>query len=259
MGEWTVIVKDTNMNEFRGNFTDWRLNLWGEAIDGNNQGLHPLPDEHDDDHGSSEIATHVATTVVTPGASQTDMAQNPTDHIDRPVNAKPTGGSSSAASGPSVSSIPVTSSGTFMPLVPSTASGAIASATATTASDNLLPSFFPTFGVSKRTQIWIYGSFALIIIFCLALGVYFLVQRRKRIRNNPHDDYEFEMVAEDEEGLVTSGQATGQRQRRRGGELYDAFAGESDEEVFSDEEDEPYYDQPSAVDAEWSEKSRTQE
>jgi len=57
------------------------------------------------------------------------------------------------------------------------------------------------------------------------------------------------MVAEDEEGLVISGQAAGKKQRRRGGELYDAFAGESDDEVFSDEEDEPYYDQPSAADS----------
>lgn len=118
--------------------------------------------------------------------------------------------------------------------------------------DNFLPSPFPSFGVSKVTQIWIYGSVALIFIFCVALGIYFVVQRRKRLRNTPRDDYEFEMVAEDEEGYPLSGAAaagalSGKKQsqrRRRGGELYDAFAGESDEEIFSESEvgEKPYYD-----------------
>ena len=31
-----------------------------------------------------------------------------------------------------------------------------------------MPSIFPTFGVSKRTQIWIYGALTLIILFCAA-------------------------------------------------------------------------------------------
>ena len=45
-----MIVKDTVVNEEIGKFIDWRLNLWGEAIDGAKQALHPLPNEHDDDH-----------------------------------------------------------------------------------------------------------------------------------------------------------------------------------------------------------------
>jgi kexin len=100
-----------------------------------------------------------------------------------------------------------------------------------------------------------YGSVALIIIFCAALAIYFYVQRRKRIRNNPRDDYEFDMVPEDEARFPLSGAAAGGRRqaRRRGGELYDAFAGESDEEdILSDDErsgsdnekDEPYHDTP---------------
>lgn len=36
----------------------------------------------------------------------------------------------------------------------------------------------------------------------------------------------------------------GGRRKRRGGELYDAFAGESDEEIFSDAEAEQYKDDP---------------
>jgi kexin len=108
-----------------------------------------------------------------------------------------------------------------------------------------LPSFFPTFGVSKKTQIWIYGSIGLIVVFCGALGVYYYVQRKKRLRNNPRDDYEFEVLDDhDDDTGGMNGHAGGRRAKRRGGELYDAFAGESDEELFSNADEEPYRDTP---------------
>ncbi|KAL1953797.1 hypothetical protein VTO42DRAFT_2258 [Malbranchea cinnamomea] len=227
VGTWTVIVKDTVVNEFEGTFVDWQLTLWGESIDPDVQGLHPLPDVHDHDH-ETELATMIATTTVpvaTQAASPTTISTNPTDHIDRPVNSKPTPTTESAS--------------------PSATTGDSASQSTAGFSDNFLPSPFPTFGVSKSTQIWIYGSFALILVFCAALGIYFLVQRRKRLRNNPRDDYEFEMVAADDEtGLLGGGRGAGGAggrgaQRRRGGELYDAFAGDSDDEedgILSDSE-----------------------
>jgi kexin len=85
----------------------------------------------------------------------------------------------------------------------------------------------------------------LIILFCAGLGAYFFIQRRKRLRNNPRDDYEFAVLdtAEDDRGV--NGDANGKKAKRRAGELYDAFAGESDEELFSsDEEGQPYRDTP---------------
>jgi kexin len=132
-----------------------------------------------------------------------------------------------------------------------TASSTTATATASaepthTYSDSFLPSFFPTFGVSKRTQIWIYGSIGLIVVFCIGLGVYFLLQRRKRMRNDPRDAYEFEMVGDaddDEQQGLNSRSGSGNRRARRGGELYDAFAGESDDDLYSEEE--TYQDTPS--------------
>ncbi|GAB0146160.1 hypothetical protein EsHS_00006570 [Epichloe bromicola] len=42
-GTWRIIVKDTNVNGRNGTFESWRLNLWGEAIDGAKQPLHALP------------------------------------------------------------------------------------------------------------------------------------------------------------------------------------------------------------------------
>lgn len=79
----------------------------------------------------------------------------------------------------------------------------------------------------------------LIIVFCIGLGVYFQLQRRKRIRNNPRDDYEFEMIEDEDELHAANGKSN--RTQRRGGELYNAFAGESDEELFSDEDEKPLY------------------
>ena len=60
-------------------------------------------------------------------------------------------------------------------------------------------------------------------------------------------DYEFEMVNdEDRDGAAEplsggdgSGVGVGGRRKRRGGELYDAFAdGGSDEEIFTDDDEE---------------------
>ncbi|MCJ1301117.1 pheromone processing endoprotease [Hypocenomyce scalaris] len=213
IGTWTVVVKDTNVNEHNGTFTDWRLNLWGECIDGSQQSLLPMPTEHDDDN-HDVMSAIVSTTTLSPGSSETGVPGSvPSDHIDRPVNAKP---STTSSASPTSTASP--------------------SSSVTTMPDNFLPGFLPTFGVSKKTQIWIYGALAMIIIFCGGLGIYFYVQRRKRLRNS-RDEYEFEMLDDAELDGGANGTANGKRVKRRAGELYDAFAGESDEELLSDEEE----------------------
>lgn len=187
----------------------------------------------------------VATVSIDTGETKTEPPSVPTDHIERPVNEKPS----------SVEAVPTAT----VPAATTGADEAAASAAAETASsDSFLPSFFPTFGASKRTQVWIYASLALIILFCIGLGVYFFVQRQKRLRNTPHDGYEFEMIDDEEDGQALNGQAGAKR--RRGGELYNAFAGESDEELLSDEEDdEPYRDRPGGETGGLLEKSRDPE
>jgi kexin len=225
-------VKDTKENEFNGTFIDWRLNLWGEAINTRIQGLHPLPDEHDDDHETATVV--VSTTSVDAGSHPTTLPANPTDHPDRPTKPKPTAGADKDVT-------TVTTTNTIA--VPAATTTVVAEPTHTY-SDSFLPAFFPTFGVSKRTQIWIYGSVGLIIVFCAGLGAYFLIQRRKRLRNDPRDAYEFEMVGDADEDEQRGLKSRGRGGRaRRGGELYDAFAGESDDDLYSDEDE--YQDTPS--------------
>ncbi|KAL4913363.1 peptidase S8/S53 domain-containing protein [Aspergillus aurantiobrunneus] len=215
VGTWTVIVKDTNVNDNVGEFLDWRLNLWGEAVDAASQKPHPLPDEHDDDHSIEDAI--VVTTSVEPAPTPTEPPE-PSHSVDRPVNVKPTPAGSESES----------STSTPTP-------------TPTPSSDSSLLSFFPTFGASKHTQVWIYAAIGSIIVFCIGLGAYFHVQRRRRLRND-RDDYDFEMIEDEDEAKAMNGSST----RRRGGELYNAFAGESEEEpLFSDgdDDDEPYRDQ----------------
>ncbi len=214
IGTWTIIVKDSVVNEHNGTFVDWHLKLWGESIDESKATLLPMPSEHDDDNHAEIISTTTiagATTSMTPVAAPTSsLMANPTDHPDRPINAKPSGTEDENTS--------------------PTATGSPAATTSATSS--WLPSFLPTFGVSSTTQVWIYSAAALILIFCAGIGVYLYMARRKRLRNNPRDEWEFDLLEEDEAEGLNGGSKIGGKKggKRRAGELYDAFAAGSDEE-----------------------------
>lgn len=173
-----------------------------------------MPSEHDDDNHQDIISTTSiagATTSMAPVSIATSLLANPTDHPDRPTNTKPTGTTEEENT-------------------PTSSTSAAASAT-TTAASSWLPSFL-TFGVSSKTQIWIYGAAALILIFCSGLGIYLYLARLKRLRNNPRDEWEFDLLEEDEaEGLNGGGKTGGKKGgKRRAGELYDAFAAGSEDE-----------------------------
>ncbi|KAI9679934.1 MAG: pheromone processing endoprotease [Caeruleum heppii] len=222
VGDWTIIVKDENDNEFNGSLTDWKLTLWGESINAARAVPLPMPTEHDDDdHDATTTVSATTTAIESPSSTKPAIDVSPTDHPDRPVNEKPSS---------------TTTDGGATPTAPSSGDGET-TATPTPTSDHFLPSFFPTFGVSKRTQIWIYGSVGIIAIFCAALGTYFYMARRKRLRNIPRDDYEFDALDDGDGRKPMFGGTAGGRSRRRAGELYDAFAGESDEELLSEEEE----------------------
>ncbi|KFY65801.1 hypothetical protein V496_02322, partial [Pseudogymnoascus sp. VKM F-4515 (FW-2607)] len=96
------------------------------------------------------------------------------------------------------------------------------------------PGWLPSFGFGPKTTIWIYAAAVLIVGFCTGLAIYFYLARRKRLRNSARDNYEFDLIRDDDEaeGL------TGGRPKRRAGELYDAFAaGSEDEDGSSDGEE----------------------
>lgn len=185
-----------------------------------------MPNEDDDKDHAKEIKT--TTTMVAATTSVTHTADTPdsaaataTGHPDRPTKIKPSGSiGASVASGTSTASVTAP------------------------ASDPNWISWLPSFGVGRKAQVWIYGAIALILAFCIGLGVWLFMARRRKIRNNPRDTYEFEPLNEEEsEGLNggEKGAGSGNRPRRtRGGELYDAFAGGSDDE---EDFEEQYRDQ----------------
>ncbi|KAK5113124.1 hypothetical protein LTR62_003703 [Meristemomyces frigidus] len=227
IGTWTVIVKDTNVNDHEGKFTDWRLRLWGESIDASIQGVLPLPKEGDDDAHDIITNPDVTTTSVAVPTETGKPDGNPEDHQHRPVNSKPT-----STSSPSLDEDEKEGK---EPTTTSTPTATPSPSPSTKPSSALLPHIFPTFGVTRSTQAWIYGSITLIILFLLGLGTYWFVQRRKRswLRR---EDYTFEMVdhegAADEEPGAGAGTANGKGRRKRAARLYDAFApaGSDDEE-----------------------------
>lgn len=243
VGTWTVIVKDTIVNEHNGTFIDWRLRFFGESIDAASQELLPLPTEHDDDDHNVETTSVAVTTTSHGDSTPTGSPEgNPSDHIDRPVAAKPTtteADSSPTATEPEIEKPEEDDMEPEETMPPS----------------NFLPSPFPTFGASKRTQVWIYGAIALIAIFCVSLCVWYILVRR-RTRRNARDEYEFEMLNEEDaddddagagvNGANGFGNGHAKKGKRRAGELYDAFAeGSDDEDVFSlggdEEEDDGRY------------------
>ncbi|KAK3714680.1 pheromone processing endoprotease [Vermiconidia calcicola] len=230
IGKWTVIVKDTNVNEHKGTFTDWRLKLYGESIDAKIAKPLPLPKQHDDDD-HDVVHTQTASVATTTVAVPTETGKppgNPDDHQHRPVNQKV---SATTTAGSKPTGTPAEDEAQTDP--------------------NFLPRPFPTFGVSKRTQIWIYGAVTLILAFLAALGGWWWWMRRKNLRRwMARDEYGFEMVDHDDDDasrpLANGNGVVGGKGKRRAGELYDAFAeGTDDEEdgdgVFdlgSDDEDE---------------------
>lgn len=208
-------------NEHNGTFVDWHLKLWGESIDASKATLLPLPSVDDDaehDVISSTVTPPVATATVAtvttkPEATHDDTVAKPTDHPERPTKAgpKPTGTETSTDVAQETTSTPTS-----------------------------WISKFPTFGASKTAQIWIYGALGLIVAFCIGLGIYLFVARRRRLRNNSRNNYDFEVIDDEEErDALKSGEkgaAGGKTGRRtRGGELYDAFAGGSDDDDEFDE------------------------
>ncbi|KAH9809177.1 pheromone processing endoprotease kex2 like protein [Teratosphaeria destructans] len=233
VGNWTVIVKDTNVNEHTGTFTDWRLRLWGESIDPATQTLLPLPEEDDDDDHDIYHEPGVATTSVSVPTETGSPQGNPSDHPDRPTKPKPTPTTAIPSVEASVTGLPTGTEEDKVDEKPSaSSSAAAASSTSTTTQEHLLPHIFPTFGVTRTTQIWIYGSILLIAFFLSGLAIWYWRQKRRRRWMAPRDS-DYEMVDHDDDGGDAGrGLINGAANvRGKASKLYDAFAPGSDDEA----------------------------
>lgn len=94
VGTWTVTIMDGIENEVNGTLVDWRITLWGEAVDAEKAELLPLPGSSEDDDSNTATPTSIANVKTTnlPTTTSSDttrVTENPTDHATRPVNSKP--------------------------------------------------------------------------------------------------------------------------------------------------------------------------
>lgn len=221
VGKWTVIVKDTRKNEHHGSFTDWHFKLWGECIDADKQELLPMPtDQDDDDHDVYVVPTQTVSAHTTFVAHPTNVhgepAGNPTDHPNRPVKPPNT-------PKPTATEAPGAAEGDKQDAAEPTAS-------ASPDDNRYLPHIFPTFGVSAKTQNWIYGTIILILLFLTGLAAWIVSVRWKKAKRR--NFAEFEMVNQDDTDesapLAAKGRAHGKARNKKGNELYNAFAEGSD-------------------------------
>lgn len=168
VGNWTVVIRDEQINTYSGALVDWSISLWGESTE--NSKMH---------NSGLWNQTH------------------PYD-IENSSNTTEAGDTENAA---------------------------------------FLPSFLPTFGVSAKTQGWMYGSFIVIVGFIIVVAVFLVKQRRKQQSRQDTMNYEFESLNNED---VEEGTSSGPRQggasggRRKARDLYDAF-GASDDEMFNDD------------------------
>ncbi|PHH93219.1 hypothetical protein CDD83_10157 [Cordyceps sp. RAO-2017] len=213
VGTWNLVVRDVNVNAHNGTLIDWRLKLWGEAIDAKKAYPLPMPnttDDNDHDRITSTVTGPVETSPLGPPGELPTSISLPTDHPERPTKPGPLPTSSAPGAAPTGPGVP------------------------------------PGFSPGKPGPIWIYGAFCLIIVFCIALGSWLWIARRRRLRNQARDNYEFELIDEEELEALEGGEKDGgggrKGRRTRGGELYDAFAGGSDDE---DDAVDKYRDQSS--------------
>jgi kexin len=104
IGTWTILIKDPVVNGMNGSLIDWRITLWGEALDAKKAHLLPLPsNDGDKTLGTDPIHTSTAQVMTTDlpmttiSSNRPEVTENPTDHADRPINSKP--GTQTATSG----------------------------------------------------------------------------------------------------------------------------------------------------------------
>lgn len=202
-----------------------------------------MPNETDDDDHDVVKPPVFTTSVPSDPQATAPTVVKPSDHPVRPT--KPAAGSSGT------DDEQIDDGGSSSKPTSSTSTSGDGDATSTgeaqeaESSSSSWINWFPHFSGAKK--VWIYGATGIIVAFCAGLGIYLFIAGRRRNRNNLRNTYEFELLDDAEAEGLNSGEknvsaaagaagrsgssGAGQKGRRtRGGELYDAFAGGSDDE-----------------------------
>lgn len=178
VGNWTIRVANTlaGKEQVAGTFSDWTLKLWGEAKDASKARLFSL-----DGNNYKEVTP--------PGKPSTSTESSSVDSTSSTAQSRSTIFSSTASTTGSRTTTATTA----------TAMTTISPSPSSDSSASRPWSMIPTFGLSTRTLLWLYGSILLIVVFIAGITLYICIYRRnrnrrlfKRVLSTP--TYEFDLI-----------------------------------------------------------------
>lgn len=204
VGDWTIRVSDQNDPDNTGMFLGWNMVLWGEAIDPAKTRKYEVPLVED-----ILPPQEVPMRPVLPVPTGTKQHPKPTSHLPGDHGTKE-GENSKPAFGDSKSTSPASPSATSTEIFATPDEG-----------------WFSDMSNLVSSQKWFFGAIALVVVFGIAVVVYFWRRRARMMRQRA--EYEALM------GGDVSMTAVGGRRPIRARELYDAFGEPSDDEDDADE------------------------
>lgn len=170
IGTWTLRVFNGQDPNASGQIYDWTLKLWGQAKDASKTELYSL------DNDRTLPGTPVEEGEEEDPVSQTSEPSAPSvTHTDVPVRPVPSRHQSSTSEDVTPSPSPVEDT-------PSMSSSAAETPTATDNPDAGWSKLIPTFGLSKHTALWVWGSLLIILIFIIGVVTYIFLWKRRQLR-----------------------------------------------------------------------------
>ncbi|OLL26525.1 Protease KEX1 [Neolecta irregularis DAH-3] len=164
IGNWTLHVMDTEVNENKGKLQDWKISLWGESIDESKTVPYELPGE-------------------------SRKGGQPT--IDFPVTSSPNSTAISSSNGTSTSE----TASSIPSREPTTPDKVDVVETPKVVS---LPSsydFSKELKDSDQTVFWFFAGIIIILLFIMMVGIFFCMQRKRDIQaKGDRENYEFEVL-----------------------------------------------------------------
>lgn len=169
VGEWKLTVEHgpNPHGKTESKLVDWRLMLWGEAIDASKARVFPGMDKVDE---MDEFVPIESSTTIPDEAPTTSTSISAQDGAETPAST-------------TIFTEPTPTDSESLPT--SDTEGADEEESDESESkdhSSFLGSYIPTFGMSKHTATWVYGSGLIIVIFIGGISGYLFWIRRKRLR-----------------------------------------------------------------------------
>lgn len=216
-------MSDQGAEGHTGSFLGWNMNFFGSTIDPVKAKPYLVPSENRTFPPSGEYGTPLGPSFTIIQPISTKQYGKPTDHLpsDHPGSA----GEKTKPAFPSATHTASNKIDISQPESTASQSDDGPSGTMTPTPDE---GWFSDMSSLVHRQKWVFGSIAVVLVFGLCVGAYFIWRRQQRWRRH------YGLVSNDDEVAMSS--LSGTNSRLVGGdgartrELYDAFGGVSDED-----------------------------